>query len=146
MKSLNFWAVYTVKSNCCWRGFTHFWRIVPSTVDVPVTCHHTNFTCPRFIIRDSWTCGICVATCHRHIYTEAILQFIRPDWRSDNARDSYSGGTQFKYRPGHWLCWLRFLVIFLSPFRQIQGQCNDRFLSKSSPIHYSPVVLPLDAI
>jgi hypothetical protein len=49
-----------------------------------------------------------------------------------NTPVSYSAGTGFKFRPGNRLAWLRFIVVFISPSRQMTGWClklgYDRFL------------------
>jgi hypothetical protein len=59
---------------------------------------------------------------------------------------SYSGGRGFKSRPGDQLFWLRFLVVFLSPSRQMPGYYlklgHDRFLPHPFQfiVHYHPLI------
>lgn len=43
----------------------------------------------------------------------------RTDWRHGNALGSYSGGTRFEFRPGHWISWV--LSWFPRPFQAISG-------------------------
>jgi hypothetical protein len=40
---------------------------------------------------------------------------------SGNALDPYSCGPRFDFWSRHQLSWLRFSVVFLSPFKQIPG-------------------------
>lgn len=32
------------------------------------------------------------------------------------------GGARFKSQPGHWITWLRFVVVILSPSRKMSEQ------------------------
>jgi len=53
-----------------------------------------------------------------------------------NTTASYSGGLEFKSRPGDRLSWLRILLLFLRPSTQIPGSHlklnHDRFLPHTS--------------
>jgi hypothetical protein len=50
------------------------------------------------------------------------------------APTSYSGGLEFKSRPGHRLYWLKIFVIFLSPPGKFQGSALNQITRASSHI------------
>jgi hypothetical protein len=44
------------------------------------------------------------------MHTHDVFGYNPTGWSIGNGLDSYSGGSRFKSRPGHRLCWLKFFV------------------------------------
>jgi hypothetical protein len=61
----------------------------------------------------------------------------RASWCSGNALYLYLGSAVFKSRSSHRLLWLRFFVVFLSPYRQISEEYLDQATTISFQIHSS---------
>lgn len=56
----------------------------------------------------------------------------------------YCGGSQFEFRPEHWMSGLKASVVYDSPSRQIPEAylgLNDSFLPKALPIHPPAYIL-----
>jgi hypothetical protein len=62
--------------------------------------------------------------------------------------DLQFGGKRFKYWPQDWPCWLKFMVVILSSYRQILRWFlrlgHEWFRPQCFPIRYSFVILSFD--
>jgi hypothetical protein len=127
-----FWIQLSHTSNCIWVGWPR-----DTVRQVSLDAGHAA-EWYRVEWEERYGCMELSAACHTGVLCNVVTAHHRPVSTNFphifDESSTFLFSSQFESRSGHWLSWLKFLVVFLSLSRQIPGEYLDYTMSASCQI------------